>query len=271
MARQVGWIGMRLLIVFLLALTSAFCQTRNVWKSAEIEARVAKTRGTAALDAGAGYSIQLNALKKVARSAGESADQILWIRRGAGRLLVGSPARRSDVAVGDLVRIARGTMYAIEPVDGPLEFVAVRIAALAAGRAEPAGIRPARGEMGDVVKKSDIDATIARTQANAPLHSQDNFTVNYVLFKGRVGPWEAHAGCADIYLLRTGTGVIQLGGWIENAKEESPGEPRGTAMKGSVETAVGPGDLVVIPRNMAHHMNPQGLPLVYVLIKVWSE
>ena len=105
------------------------------------------------------------------------------------------------MAVGDLVRVARDTEYAIEPVDGRLEFVTVRIAALAAGRAAPAGIRPARGEMGDVVKKAGIDATIARTQANAPLHSQNNFTVNYVLFKGRVGPWEAHAGCADIYLV----------------------------------------------------------------------
>ena len=262
---------MRLMIAFLLTVASAFCQTRGVWKSSEIEARVAKTRGTENLDAGAGYSIHLKALEKMARSAGESVDQILWIRRGAGRLLVGSPARRSDVAVGDLVRVARDTEYAIEPVDGRLEFVAVRIAALAAGRAAPAGIRPARGEMGDVVKKAGIDATIARTQANAPLHSQNNFTVNYVLFKGRVGPWEAHAGCADIYLVQTGTGAIQLGGSIESASEESPGEPRGTALRGSAESAVGAGDLVVIPRNMAHHMNPKSLPLAYVLIKVWSE
>jgi len=271
MARRVGWIGMRLLIAFLLTVASALCQARNVWKSSEISARLAKTHGTVILDAGAGYSIQLKALDNVARSAGDSADQILWIRRGTGRLSVGSPARRYDVAVGDLVRVTRSTMYAIEPVDGPLEFVAVRITALAAGRAVPAGIRPARGEMGYVLKKAEIDATIARTEANAPLHSQDNFTVNYVLFKGRVGPWEAHAGCADIYVVQTGTGVIQLGGSIENAKEEGPGEPRGTAMRGSVENAVGTGDLVLIPRNMAHHMNPRSLPLVYVLIKVWSE
>jgi len=35
--------------------------------------------------------------------------------------------------------------------------------------------------------------------------------------------------------------------------------------------AINAADLVLIPRNMAHHMNPRSLPLVYVLIKVWSE
>lgn len=263
---------MRLSIAFLTAAHLALCETPTVWKSAEIGARAAKAKGTLTLHSGKGYSIQLKTLEREQRSAsGESADRILWIRRGAGRLSLGSPARRSEVAVGDLVRLPRGTPYAIEPVSGKLEFVAVRVKGLAAGRAAPAGIRPARGEMGDVVKKAEIDATIARSQANAPLHSQNNFTVNYVLFKGRAGPWESHAGCTDIYLVQTGAGAIQLGGSIEDAKEESSGEPRGTGMTGSRESTVGAGDLVAIPRNVAHHMNPTSLPLAYVLIKVWAE
>lgn len=265
---------MRLLIAFVTAAPLVFCEVPRVWKSAEIGAGAANAnpRGARPLHSGAGYSIRLQSLGKKQRSvSGESVDQILWIRSGSGRLVLGSPVRRAEITVGDLVRLPRRTPYSIEPHGGKFEFVAVRVMPLAAGRAAPAGIRPAGGEMGEVVKKAEIDATIARTPANAPLHSQDNFTVNYVLFKGRTGPWEAHAGCADIYLVQTGTGAIQLGGSIENAKEETSGEPRGTGMIGSQESAVGAGDLVAIPRNVAHHMNPKTLPLAYVLIKVWAE
>jgi hypothetical protein len=62
-----------------------------------------------------------------------------------------------------------------------------------------------------------------------------------------------------------------LGGTIENAKDVYPGEPRGTAIRGASEHEVSARDLLVIPRNVAHHMNPKSLPLAYVLIKVWSE
>ena len=271
MTQRFGSITIPLTIAFLVTAAPAVCETRNVWKSADIDSRAAKARGTVTLHDGAGYSIQLQSIQKSESVPGESVDQILWIRRGAGHLSTGSPARRSGLAAGDLVRLPRATAYTIEPVGGQLAFVAVRVKPFAAGRTAPAGIRPTRGEMGDVLTRAAIDATIARTEANAPLHVQDNFTVNYVLFKGRVGPWESHAGCADIYLVQTGTGTIQLGGSIENAKEESPGEPRGTGVTGSRDSAVGAGDLVVIPRNVAHHMNPKTLPLAYVLVKVWSE
>ena len=92
-----------------------------------------------------------------------------------------------------------------------------------------------------------------------------------MLFKGRVGPWESHAHCADIYFVQTGEGVIETGGSIVNAKEVSPGEPRGTAIQGASRHSVARGSLIVIPRNVAHHMNPKTLPLAYVLVKVWSE
>ena len=270
MTQKFGLITIPITIAFLAA--PAFCQNGHVFKSADIDSRAAKAGATVALHDGAGYSIQVKSIQKAERSAsGESVDQLLWIRSGAGHLSVGSPARRSALAAGDLVRLPRATAYAIEPDGGRLAFVDIRVTPLAAGRPAPAGIRPTRGEMGDVLSKAGIDATIARTEANAPLHAQDNFTVNYVLFKGRVGPWEAHAGCADIYLVQTGTGTIQLGGSIANAKDESPGEPRGTGVSGSRDSAVGAGDLVVIPRNVAHHMNPKTLPLAYVLVKVWSE
>ncbi len=180
-------------------------------------------------------------------------------------------ARRSAIGPGDLIRIPRRTAYTIQPNAATLEYIAIQINPLAPGRKAPAGIRPAPGQMGDLIKKAEIDSTIARTEANAPLHTQDNFTVNFVLFKGRTGPWEAHANCTDIYLVQTGSGSLQLGGTIVNAKQESEGEPRGTAVTGATNHNVTAGDIAVIPRNVAHHMNPKTLPLTYMLIKVWSE
>ena len=272
MARQRNPVLMGFLMVLTIAAPSTLCETQQVWKSAEIEALAAKTRKPVPLHSGAGYAIHGKSLEKAERSAsGERVDQVLWVRRGAGRLSLGSPPRHSEIAAGDLIRIPRRTPYSIEPQGGRLNLIAVRLQPLAVGGNAPPGIRPARGEMGDTLKKAEIDATIARTQANAPLHAQDNFTVNYVLFKGRVGPWESHTGCADIYLVQTGSGVIQLGGSIENAREDSPGEPRGTGMTGSRESEVGAGDLLVIPRGVAHHMNPKSMPLAYLLIKVWSH
>jgi len=71
--------------------------------------------------------------------------------------------------------------------------------------------------------------------------------------------------------MQIGTAMAQLGGEIQNAKEESPGEPRGDGVKGAREHQIGPGDIVLIPRNTAHHMTPAGGRLGYILVKVWVD
>ena len=245
------------LLLALLTTHPLFSEAPAIWNPA-----TAKLSGT-------GYTLQRFTLRQPHTSAGESIDQLLSIRHGSATLSIGQ--RRSTIAAGDLVRIPHHTAYTIQPAAAPLEFIAIQIKPLAPSRKAPAGIRPAPGQMGDVVTKAEIDSTIARTEANAPLHTQDNFTVKYVLFKGRTGPWEAHANCTDVYLVQTGAGSLQLGGTIVNPKQESEGEPRGTAVTGARNHNVSAGDIAVIPRNVAHHMNPTTLPLAYLLIKVWSE
>lgn len=246
-----------LLVLVLLTTHPLFSEASGVWNPAS-----SKLSGT-------GYTLQQITLRQPHNSAGEPMDQLLSIRQGSASLTIAQ--RRSTIGAGDLIRIPHHTPYTIQPAAAPLEFIVIQIKPLASGRKAPAGIRPAPGQMGDVVKKAEIDATIARTEANAPLHTQDNFTVNYVLFKGRTGPWEAHANCTDIYLVQAGAGSLQLGGTIVNPRQESEGEPRGTAVTGAKNHNVSAGDIAVIPRNVAHHMNPTTLPLAYLLIKVWSE
>jgi mannose-6-phosphate isomerase-like protein (cupin superfamily) len=125
--------------------------------------------------------------------------------------------------------------------------------------------------MPDVLKKADIDATISRSESNQPLHGASNFTMNYVIYAGRPGPWEAHRDCVDIYFMQSGNGTAHLGGEIVNAKEETPGEIRGTGVKGARTHQIGPGDIVLIPRMGTHYMVPSSVKLAYLLMKVWAE
>jgi mannose-6-phosphate isomerase-like protein (cupin superfamily) len=151
-----------------------------------------------------------------------------------------------------------------------LDYVAVRISPAGEGPAA-SGIRPGARTMPDVLRASEIAETFAKFNTNQPIHSAPNFTMNYVIYSGHAGPWEAHRGCVDIYFLKIGTATAELGGQIRNAKEESPGEPRGDGVTGSRRNSVGPGDIVVIPRNTAHHMTPTSAKLGYLLMKVWAE
>ncbi|MGH8247290.1 MAG: hypothetical protein ACREUU_12770, partial [Gammaproteobacteria bacterium] len=130
---------------------------------------------------------------------------------------------------------------------------------------------PAEREMPDLLKKSVIAATFTNFNSNQPIHSAPNFTMNYVIYAGRSGPWEAHAGCVDIYFLKTGTGTAYLGGEIQNVKEDIPGEPRGEGVSGARIYSIGAGDVVLIPRNTAHHVKPGAGKLGYVLIKDWVD
>ena len=125
--------------------------------------------------------------------------------------------------------------------------------------------------MPDLLRASEIAETFAKFESNQPIHSAPNFTMNYVIYSGHAGPWEAHRGCVDIYFLKIGTANSELGGTIRNAKEESPGEIRGDGVTGGRRYSVGPGDIVVIPRETAHHMEPTSAKLGYLLLKVWAE
>src|SRR5690242_11315059 len=78
---------------------------------------------------GPGYKVDTQSLQGSTSSAGDPTDRLLWIRGGSGRISIGNPARVSQIATGDLVRIPHSTPYAIAPA-GSLEFLSVRIAPL---------------------------------------------------------------------------------------------------------------------------------------------
>jgi mannose-6-phosphate isomerase-like protein (cupin superfamily) len=258
-------------IWFALALTVALeGEIHDVLKSADIDARLAKVKGSTIIHQRPNYSILLGAQEAGAGAVEthDKEDEVLTIRRGKGSVWLGE--RQYEIGAGDVIHVKRQTAHHIDGSAGRIEYVAVRIIPAREGPAV-SGIRPGPRTMPEVLRASEIADTFAKFDSNQPIHSAPNFTMNYVIYSGHAGPWEAHRGCVDIYFIKVGTGANQLGGKIEHAKEDSPGEPRGDGVTGARRYTVGAGDMVVIPRETAHHMEPTSAKLGYLLLKVWAE
>jgi len=77
-----------------------------------------------------------------------------------------------------------------------------------------------------------------------------------------------HQTCDDLYFVRMGTARAEIDGTLIQGKEDPPGEIRGTGVTGAREFHIAPGDMLVIPRNTAHFMDPGSVKLGYLLVKV---
>ncbi|MCW5980149.1 MAG: hypothetical protein KIT09_18850 [Bryobacteraceae bacterium] len=267
MPLRTSWIWFCLCCALIRPLAAEF---RDVLKSAEIDARLSQIDQDAPLVERPNYDVRLRAVQGRPSRApgGAEADEILHIRNGSGEVTI--DGRRHRIGAGDLVHIPRTAARELDPGKGRLEYVVVRI--FPAGDALP----PRRSRMGprtmpDVLSKADIDATIAGHDSNQPIHVSNGYTMNYVIYPGQPGPWEAHRGCVDVYFIQRGTARALLGGEITNPAEPSPGEIRGDGVTGAREYEIAPGDMVHIPRDGAHHMIPHGDKLAYILLKVWAE
>ena len=266
-------------LVLLLAVSvcrAAPAEIRDILKSAEIEERLARAAGDSVLHERPHYSVRALVRSGPAAPAEThpDSDEILFVRQGRAVITLTPPAgqaARLTVAAGDVVKIPARASHRIEPQEARFGALALRVAAISASVPTRQGIRPAERRMPDLLKKAEIDATFAKFDSNQPIHSAPNFTMNYVIYPGRGGPWEAHAGCVDVYFVQTGTATAQIGGEIRNAKEDVPGEPRGDGVTGARTHTIGSGDLVLIPRDTAHHMEPGAGKLGYILVKVWVD
>jgi len=259
-------------LTLLVLVAAAPAEIRDLLSAADLDRQLATLApgSIRAVDEHPNYAIFIAAAGAAvaAPETHDAADEVLWIKRGAGGVVL--DRARHSIAAGDLVHVPRRTPHRLFADSGRLEYVAVRI--FPTGEHLPArtGLLAQR-RMPDVVKKADIDAVFARFDTNQPLHSAPGFTMNYVIYRSRSGPWEAHRGCVDIYFLQTGAAEAELGGEIANPKEESPGEIRGTGVSGARRYRITPGDLVVIPRSTSHHVTPEGAMVGYLLLKVWAE
>ena len=252
-------------------LTPANCQIRDVVKSAEIDAMFARTTNSLVALAKNNYSVVFRVAAGAPGAAQNDpdADEFWFVRRGTARVSLGaSDARHYDVQAGAVVSVPRTTPYQIAPAVGRFEYVAVRVFPTTRRMRIGIGAAPQPHPMPDVATKAQIDATFARADKNVLLHSSGAVLINHVVYNREHGPWEVHETCDDLYFVRMGTAYAQIDGTLVNGKEDPPGEIRGTGVTGSREYSVAPGDMVVVPRNTAHFMDPAGVKLGYLLVKV---
>ena len=203
-------------------------QISDVLKSAQIDTLFARTEESLTVKRTPTYGVvfQVAEGKPGRYQIYEEADEIWFVRSGRAGLSMGprlssarevepgklvgagiQTPRRFEVAAGDIVNLPRGTAHQLDPGNDRFEYVVVRVF--------PTDAHPVRrfqnpSPMGDVLKHSERAAVFANNNSNQPLHSVRNVSVNYVIYQGHPGPWEAHRGCVDIYFVGSSQKCMQL-------------------------------------------------------------
>jgi mannose-6-phosphate isomerase-like protein (cupin superfamily) len=279
-------IRLRFLTILLLAAWAGRSEIRDILKSSEIDALMAKTQKSTDVMVKTNYIISLRVQTEPGSFVTHpDADEIWLVRRGEAKLSLGESTLATgvkrtgkdyDLAKGDVVNVPRTMAYLLAP-SSRLEYVVIQIFPterhFTAGRGGGQGGRgggQAR-PMPDVVPNATIQDTFLKNTTNQPLHSLGAASMNHVIYNGAPGPYEIHLGCDDLYFVRLGSGTAKLDGRLLDPKEESPGEIRGTTgVYGAREHKIGVGDILVIPRNTVHYMDPGNVKLGYLLLKVWE-
>lgn len=239
-------------------------QIQEHMKSADIDATFAKIQDSLSVIMKPNFALlfRVSTGKSGAWTTHEDADELWIVRHGSAKLSLGeSPAdaKHFDIHGGDVVNVPRTKGYQIDAGADRLEYVALRI--FPTERHLRGADQPGRGggggrPMPDVVTGAEIDRTIASADKNQPLHTKGAFSMNIVIYKGAPGPYEAHAGYDQIYFVRLGSAKARVDGVIVDPREAQPGETRGTGMIGAREYTMEPGDILFVPRNTAHFMDP---------------
>ena len=132
------------------------------------------------------------------------------------------------------------------------------------GRGAPAPLAP-----DVVIPKGKIDGLVADNNKNQPmLSSRGAFSMNMPIYAGAPGPYEKHAAYDQIYFVRFGSAKAKLDGYILNPTEPQFGEIRGTGVLGAREYTLAPGDILFVPRNTSHFMDPGNLKFAYLLAHI---
>ncbi|MCC6389214.1 MAG: AraC family ligand binding domain-containing protein [Bryobacterales bacterium] len=254
--------------ILLLSVCPLPAELRDVVKSAEIDKIFAQTSNSADVLAKTNYAVQFRVISagEAARTAVPDAGEFWFVRRGSADISLSG--RRHQVNAGDVVNVPRGTEYRIRPTAGRFEFVAVRVFPAARRMRIGIGAAPEPLPMPDVSSKAAIDATLATAAKNVTLHSAGAVLINHVIYNAAHGPWEVHQTCDDLYFVRLGSAHAKLDGTLIGGKEDPLGEIRGSGVTGARDFTIAPGDMVVVPRNTAHFMDPGSARLGYLLVKI---
>jgi len=103
----------------------------------------------------------------------------------------------------------------------------------------------------------------------------DRFAANHfsmLSYREASGQAEIHEHMSDLFVVQDGEATLVVGGEVPDAKPVSPGELRGSAIKGGTRTKLGPGDIVHIPPGLPHQLLVEpGAHFTYFVLKIAAE
>lgn len=80
---------------------------------------------------------------------------------------------------------------------------------------------------------------------------------------------ELHEEFDDLYIVQRGVAVLVYGGRYEGAERTQPGEWRGGTIVGGQRQSLAPGDVAVVPADVAHQVEIEpGESIIYHVVKV---
>lgn len=210
------------------------------------------------------------------------ADEFWFVRRGTAKVSLAEytlasgvtpPGKTFDLAAGDVAYVPRNLAYQIA-ASAKVEYVAVRVfSSQARVSTQPAGAKPRVPRPApNVVPGAQIAETF-KTMADSrvksqPFHSAGAISIGQNLYDGAPGPWESHEITDQIYFVRSGTTRAFLDGYITDQAETGPGQVRGNGVTGATEYVASAGDIIWVPRNTSHYMDPGKGRFGYLLLTI---
>ena len=115
------------------------------------------------------------------------------------------------------------------------------------------------------------DSLSSKVKNHLAFEQLGEFGSHFALVAHRTGTGtsESHDNDTDFYIVQVGEATLHIGGKIVNPKEVSPGEIRGTSIKGGKTILLKAGDTVNIPPATPHHIviDP-GKSITYMILKI---
>jgi len=110
----------------------------------------------------------------------------------------------------------------------------------------------------------------------APFASQDlakySNHLTMLAVRNATGSAEVHQHDADIFYVVSGEASLVTGGTVINPKTQSPGEIRGSSIRGGERHHLSAGDIVHIPAGVPHQLQINGHgPFAYFVVKVSGQ
>ncbi len=248
----------------------------HVMTSAEVESTFGKVKDAWDAYTKTNHSVTFRVnTSRVPTTNHMEADEFWFVRTGTAKvsLHTGNSPSTASVSGGDVVYVPRNVPYEIDP-SSRFEYVAVRIFTprepARGGGAGRAGGAPLPEPTSYFATKAQIDQTFA----SEPRSTQLRFpgaSINMIIYNGAIGPYESHEAVDQIYFVRHGTAKAAYDGRLINPTVTTPGQIRGTGYIDASEYTIASGDIVWIPRNQLHFVDPGTGKIGYLLISMPSS